>query len=84
MKIFVVDSKNTRIPIEVNENNTVKILKEKIKVKMGINKDIILHMNGQIFEDDNKKLEEYDIEENSLVTYVLQFRAGSLINIINY
>ena len=79
-----MDSKNTRIPIEVNENNTVKILKEKIKVKMGINKDIILHMNGQIFEDDNKKLEEYDIEENSLVTYVLQFRAGSLINIINY
>ena len=82
MKIFVVDSKNTKIPFEVNENDTVKSLKETIKVKMGVNKEIVLHMNGKIFED-NQKLDEYDIEENSVVTYVTQFRAGRFINIIN-
>lgn len=84
MKIFVVDSKNTRIPIEISENDTVKTLKDKIKNKMGINKDIILHMNGEIFDDDNKILDEYGIEENYVVTYVMQFRAGRLINIIIY
>lgn len=82
MKIYVVDSKNTKIPIEINEDDTVKTLKELIKTKMGINKDILLHMNGQIFIDDNQKLEEYDIEENSTVTFVMQFRAGRLIIII--
>ena len=77
MKIFVVDSKNTQIPFEINENDTVKTLKEKIKSKMGINKDIILHVNGEILEDD-KQILDYDIEENSFVTYVTQFRAGRL------
>ena len=46
MKVFIVDSKNNKIPIEINLNDTVKNLKEKIKVKMGINDNIVLHING--------------------------------------
>lgn len=76
MKVFIVDSKNIKIPIEVNINDTVKAMKEKIKVKMGINDNIILHLNGQIMDDDSKKLDDYDIEEDNTITYVMQFRAG--------
>lgn len=83
MKIFVVDSKNKPIPFEINEFDTVKDLKDKIKKKMGINKDILLHMNGAIFED-KEKLEEYEIEENSYITCTIQFRGGRFMNIINY
>lgn len=77
MKIFIVDTKNTKIPIDINENDTVDVLKEKIKNKMGVNRDIILHMNGQIFEN-NQELKNYDIEDNCVVTYTLQFRGGRL------
>ena len=83
MKVFIVDSKNNKIPIEINLNETVKDLKEKIKVKMGINDNIVIHINGQILDCDSNKLDDYDIDENDTITVVMQFRAGRFLNIIN-
>lgn len=83
MKVFIVDSKNKKIPIEVNLNDTIENLREKIKVKMGINENIVMHMNGQIL-DDSKILDDYDIDEGYIITVVIQFRAGRFLNIINY
>jgi len=83
MKVFVVDSKNNKIPIEVNLNDTVKALTEKIQVKMGINEKIVMHLNGQIMDCDSNKLDDYDIDDGDTITVVLQFRAGKFLNIIN-
>lgn len=76
MKVFIVDSKNNKIPLEVNLNDTVKALKEKIQVKMGINNDIVLHINGKILDCDSQVLDDFDIDEGDIITAVLQFRAG--------
>lgn len=84
MKVFIVDSKNRKIPIEVNLNDTIENLKEKIKVKMGINENIVIHINGQILDCDSKILDDYDIDEGDIITVVMQFRAGRFLNIINY
>ena len=83
MKVFIVDSKNNKIPIEINLNDTVKNLKEKIKVKMGINDNIVLHINGQILDCETNILDDYDIEDGDTITVVMQFRAGRFLNIFN-
>ena len=75
MKIIIVDSKNERQLIEIDPNDNISILKEKIKIKKGINNEIYLHFNGTLLED-NEKVEFYDIEEKSIIMYTGTFRAG--------
>lgn len=77
MKILVADSQNKREMIEINENESIENLKEKIKVKMGINTDIILHYNGEILEE-NQLVSDCDLEENCVIVFMGKFRGGIL------
>lgn len=77
MKILIMDSRNVRETIEIKEDDNIKSLKEKIKKKKGINKEIILHYGGEILEED-QKVSDYDIQENNVIVYNGQFRGGTL------
>jgi hypothetical protein len=75
MKILIVDTLNQRETFEINANDKVKVLKEKIHNKKGLNDDITLHYNGDIIEEE-KTIQEYDIQENDVIIYLGKFRAG--------
>jgi DNA-binding MarR family transcriptional regulator len=54
MKIIIKDTKNKRTVIEINENDKIKDLKNKIKETLRMNNsNFYLHFNGAILEDDN-------------------------------
>lgn len=76
MKVVIVDSRNIKEIIDIFPNETIKAVKEKIKLKKGINTDIILHANGNILED-NDLVDDYDIEENSCIIFMGNFRGGN-------
>lgn len=77
MKILIVDSKNRRERIDVNKNGYVKDIIETLKVKMGINTDIILHYDGEILEA-NQKIQDLDLQEESVLVYMGKFRGGEI------
>jgi hypothetical protein len=77
MKILIVDSKNRRERIDVNGSGYVKEIFETLKNKMGINIDIVLHFNGEILEE-NQKISELDLEEESVIVYMGTFRGGKI------
>ena len=66
MKILIVDTSNKRETFEINEYHRVKVLKEKIHNKKGINEDITLHFNREII-DEEKTIHDYDIQENDVI-----------------
>lgn len=70
-----MDTSGKREFIEINPDEKVKDLKEKLSNKKGINDEIKLHINGDFLEDD-KKISECDIEEDDPIIYVHQFRGG--------
>ena len=67
MRILVTDSKGKQEAFEINENEYIKDVKEKIKTKLGINLDIV------------NKISDYDIENNSVIVYMGKFRGGFLL-----
>jgi hypothetical protein len=75
MKILIVDTSNKRETFEINKDDKVKVLKEKIHNKKGLNGDITLHFNGDII-DEEKAINDYDIQENDVIIYLGKFRAG--------
>jgi hypothetical protein len=76
MKIIVFSSNGTRIYLDVEPYDTIENCKAKIQDKVGIPpSEIVLHFNGEILEDD-KTLDNYDIEENSIIIFLIKFRAG--------
>jgi len=75
MKILIMDTSGKSEYIEVNENETVKNLKEKLANKKGINTEIKLHYGGQILND-NDKISSCDIMQDDPVLYLLSFRGG--------
>lgn len=75
MKLLIRDSKGASNPINIMESDSVKELKEQIKIKNNINGEIELVFNGIILEDD-QSLQELDIKENSTIDYIGQFNAG--------
>lgn len=77
MKILIVDSKNRRERIDVNANGYVKEIFDTVKEKMGINSDIVLHYNGEILEE-NQKISDLDLEEESVIVYMGTFRGGKI------
>ena len=83
-KIFVIDTKNRRVIFEVNDNETIRNLKIKIKTKMGINNnnDIDLLYGGDILHDDDR-ISECEIENLGVITYLGQFKGGIYLNIFN-
>ena len=68
MKIFISD-RNKRYIIEVNENDTIKTLKEKIKFQIGANERIKLLFRGKILEDD-EKLSNCSIKECNTILLI--------------
>ena len=75
MKILIMDTSGKSEYIEVNENETVKTVKEKLANKRGINTEIKLHYGGQILNDDDI-ISSLDIMEDDPVLYLLAFRGG--------
>ena len=75
MKILIMDTSGKSEYIEVNADETVKNLKEKLANKKGINTEIKLHYCGQILND-NDKISSLDIMEDDPVLYLLSFRGG--------
>lgn len=82
MKVFIVDTSNKKEFININKSDYIKDIKEKIKIKKGINTDIYLHVNGIILEDNNQ-VNDYDIEENNCIIYTGTFRGGKKYNNIS-
>ena len=77
MKILISDAKNNIETIEIHENEKISDLKEKIKIKKGINHDdIYLHFGGEILENE-KTVGDYEIEENNQIIYAGTFRGGN-------
>ena len=75
MKIFISDTKNNVEAIEILQSEKIRDLKEKIKIKKGINNtEIILHFGGEILDDD-QTVDYYEIEENNKIVYTGTFRA---------
>jgi hypothetical protein len=75
MRILIMDTSGKSEYIEVNENETVKDLKDKLANKKGINSEIKLHYGGEILND-NDIISSLDIMENDTVLYLLAFRGG--------
>jgi hypothetical protein len=75
MRILIMDTSGKSEYIEVNENETVKDLKDKLANKKGINSEIKLHYGGEILND-NDIISSLDIMENDPVLYLLAFRGG--------
>lgn len=80
MRIVVKDSTNRRKVIEVDENEKIKDVKLKLKEKMGINNtNFLLHYNGNILDDDELTVSDYDIVNLGNIIYVGQFKGGIYI-----
>lgn len=75
MKIYIVDSKNDRKPIFVNESDFVSAIRQQMKQKYNMNDEVELLYNGNILQD-HQNLAELDIIEGSTITYVGMFKAG--------
>lgn len=75
MRVLIMDTSGKSEYIEVNENETVKNVKDKLANKKGINSEIKLHYGGQILND-NDKISSLDIMEDDPVLYLLAFRGG--------
>jgi len=73
--IFVRDSKNYMIKLQINPLCLVSELKEIVKEKKNYYRDLGIIYNGIILED-NCTLEEYDIKNNSFVDMIWSFCAG--------
>ena len=75
MKIFINDSKLKKFIFEINNSLKISRLKDDIKKKFHINNNIQLTFNGNVLEDDSI-IEDYDIQENDVITYLGEFLAG--------
>ena len=76
MRVIIIDSKFKEVAIDIDENNTIKEVKQKIinTLKM-THKEIMLAFNGESLEDD-KLVSDYEIELNSKIVYLGKFIAG--------
>lgn len=75
MKILIMDTSGKSEYFEVNADETVKNVKDKLANKKGINTEIKLHYGGQILND-NDTISSIDIMEDDPVLYLLAFRGG--------
>jgi len=76
IKIFVCDTSNQGIMIEINNSCFVSELREIIKEKKILNdENFLIHGNGMILEND-KTIDEYDIEDLDKLIVVDSYRAG--------
>lgn len=75
MKIYIVDSKNQRKPINIMESDTVSELKKQMNKLYNMNEEVELLYNGIILND-NENLADLDITEGCTINYLGIFKAG--------
>ena len=73
MRIYIIDSKNKRMDLNVGKYDTIRNVMIKIKEKAEIPQEIVLHFDGEILEE-NKTLDDYGISENSQIIFIGEFR----------
>jgi len=81
MKIFIRNSKGVVESLDVQENETIQRLKDRIKNKFNNTEDIELIFNGNILEDE-ETISDYEIEEGNTIMYSGLFKAGGCIDYI--
>ena len=81
MKIFTSDSKGVVESLDVQENETIQRLKDRIKNKFNITEDIELIFNGNILEDE-ETISDCEIKEGNTIMYLGEFKAGGCIDYI--
>ena len=72
MNIIIKLIDNSKITFEVNENNTVSLIKDKIQNKLNINKNMQRLIFSGYSLSDEKTLKELNIENNSIIHLILQ------------
>ena len=77
MRIFVIDSSNNKEMFEINENEFVKDITEKLRIRKQIKGRIILLYNGDILEE-NEKIYTYDIQDNDVLVFIGNFIKKSI------
>ena len=77
MKIFVIDTRNNQEMIEINENDFVKDIEDKLRIRKKIKGRIHLHFNGDILEE-NEKISSYDIQDNDRIIFLGNFIKKSI------
>jgi|GEM_PF-2673945 len=77
MKVFCKTLTGSTITLEVEPNSTVKYCKKLIKrrEKVGVSQQRIIFA-GRLLEDNNAKLSDYNIQNESTIHMVLQLRGG--------
>ena len=76
MKIYIRNSRKTFI-LDIEPSQTLKQLKTKIFVKEGIPIEVQdLIFNGEVLSEDYDTLEDYEIEDGSLIDLVNDYPAG--------
>jgi hypothetical protein len=85
MRIKVLDSENNELYVFIEPSNTIEKLKFNIRKLKNIpeSENIQLFYNSQRLLD-NKKVIDYNIEDEADITYTGQFNAGIKINKNNY
>lgn len=82
MLILIKTLTSKTIPIEADSNDTIEIIKEKIRDKEGIQPyEMILSFRYNKLEDDNKTIEDYNITDGSTITLVRKMRGCNLRSI---
>ena len=72
MRVLIQDSKFGKIVFEINEEDYVRVLKQKIKAINGINNRIILLFDGEELEDE-ELISSYNVGEDDHIIYIGQF-----------
>lgn len=75
MKIYIVDSKNERKPVNVMESDTISEVKKQMKKLYNMNDEFELLYNSIILND-NENLADLDITEGCTINYLGIFKAG--------
>lgn len=76
MNVYIKTMTGSTIPIEIDEDDSIEILKEKIEKKEGIPPDQqrLVFSGKQL--DNTKTISDYQIKEDSTLNLVLRLRGG--------
>ena len=76
MKITIIDSCNQKVMLDIANDEYIRDIKKKLSVKRRISNPNYFNLlyNGYILQDDYKVSDYDDIEENSIIIFLGQFK----------